>query len=103
MRWFRAASAVLGNQLCGVFGEVGQNEIRARAANARKRFKNGPVEIEPAVLSGSHNHAELAAYLVGAQRNLETLTSGVNNIQARQSRFHHDHIRAFLDVELDFT
>src|SRR5579883_1689445 len=45
-----------GQQTRRRFGEIGQDEIRAGAPDRRESLDHGPLEVNPAVGGGSHDH-----------------------------------------------
>ena len=57
----------------GVDGEIGENEVRARAAEAEQHLHHGPLFIEPSLFCGGLDHGELAGDVVNRDWNVELL------------------------------
>src|SRR5262249_9712373 len=54
-----------------ILGEIGEDNVRTRAADRGERFHHRAVLIEPAVPRRRHDHAELAGDLIRADRHRE--------------------------------
>jgi hypothetical protein len=80
---------------------VGEDHVRAGAADARERFQHVTrcSSIQPFAGRRLH-HRVLAADVVGGDGHVDRLLHGADDVEVRQGRFHHDDVGAFGDVEL---
>src|SRR5579885_2449550 len=93
---------VLAERTGRIFGEIGQDEIRAGAANGDERLHHRALQVQPAVARRRDDHAEFPGDLICADRDGEPLARHPDDVEIRQRGLHHQHVRAFLQIELHF-
>src|SRR5690242_15290512 len=92
-----------GEEAGGVFGVVSEDDVGAGAADRGERFHHHAITVNPVVAGGGFDHGVFAGDLVGGQGHIEAGAGGGDNVEVGHSGLDHDHVRAFFQVELDFT
>src|SRR5262245_6500794 len=88
-------------QARGLLGEVGDDHVGARAPDGDERFENRALAVDPAVAGRGGQHRVLAGDMVGRDGHIDGLPHTMDDVEVRQGRLHHDHVRPFLDVAPD--
>src|SRR5581483_9133852 len=83
--------------------EITQHAVGSRALTGDKAFHHSLVAVDPAIRRRGHNHRIFAGHLVNEGRHAESVLQAANNIEIGQARFHHDHVRAFGDIQFGFA
>src|SRR5580704_9986707 len=83
----------LSESLGCVLGEVGHDEVGARATDAEEAFEHGAFWVEPATLEGGLQHGVLAGDLVGAYGNVEAFACITDDVEVRHRWLHENHVR----------
>ena len=86
-----------------VFGEVGDDEVGAGAADAEEGFGDGAVGVQPAAGEGGVEHGVFAGDLVGAEGEIEALAGGADDVEVREGGLHEEQVGAFGHVERDLA
>src|SRR5216684_4411013 len=87
----------------GIFGVVSEHDISSGALDSSQDFQHHALLLEPPVARGRFNHRVFPADVIGCDRNLDVVPHQPHNVEIRQRRLDHHHVRAFLDIQRDFT
>src|SRR5437899_2973448 len=79
---------------------VGDDDVRAGAADPRQRFQHRAALVDPPVPGGRLEHGVLAAHVVRRRGVAERLLHARDDVEIRQRRFDHHDVGAFLDILL---
>src|SRR5260370_9958699 len=85
-----------------ILGVVGKDDFRSGALDAGQNFQDHSLFVQPAILRRSLDHGVLSADIVRTHGNIKRIAHPPDDIQVRQRRLNHHHIRAFFEVELHF-
>src|SRR5271157_6579849 len=86
-----------------ILGEVGEDDIRAGAPNGSEGLQDHALAVHPAQPGGGGDERELAAHLIGGDGYVELAARQGDDVKVRQGGFHHDDVRALLNVERDLA
>src|SRR5450432_2881888 len=84
-------------------GEVGNDHISSSTSDSSQYLHDNTLLVDPAMLGGSFDHRVFAAEIISGNRQITMLTYLTNDIEIGQSRFDHNHIGTFSDIQVDFA
>src|SRR5690606_40852584 len=85
----------------GLGGVVGEDEIRAGAADGGQHLQDDALTVDPPPLGGSVDHRVLTRDVVGRDRNVHLFADAVDDVQVAEGGLHHHHVGALLEIETD--
>src|SRR5258707_3037560 len=86
-----------------VFGVVGQDNVGAGALNAGENFQDHALFINPAFLRSGFEHRVLAADVVRANRHVEAITHGPDDVEGMERVLDHHDFAAFFEIKGHFS
>src|SRR5215208_3552514 len=81
-----------------LFGEVGENDVGARAPNGEQRLQHDAPLVQPAPRARRFHHRVLARYVVRGNRHAEPLFHAPDDVEVGERRLDHHDVGALAEI-----